>query len=225
MKNYDILLFDLDGTLTDSAEGIMNCAEYALNSLGITEPDRSKLLRFIGPPLIDSFMEFYGMDRENALKAVAAYRERYPVKGIFENRVYDGIPETLGLLKRSGFRLAVATSKPEIYAVRILDYFDLAKYFEVVTGAELSGKRNAKSEVIEECLKRLGNPDRGTVLMIGDRKHDVEGAKACGVKCAGVKFGYAEENELENAGADYVFDAPLQLAEGVLGGKQGFAVQ
>ena len=219
MKNYDILLFDLDGTLTDSAEGIVNCAEYALNSLGISEPDRSKLLRFIGPPLIDSFMDFYGLSREDAVKAVAAYRERYPVKGIFENRVYEGIPEALELLKKGGKRLALATSKPEIYAKRILEHFDLAKYFEVVTGAELSGVRNAKADVIDECLKRLGCPVKDTVLMIGDRKHDVEGAKLCGVACAGVKFGYAEENELENAGADFVFDTPFQLAEAVLNGK------
>lgn len=219
MKNFDVLLFDLDGTLTDSAEGIMNCAEHALNVMGITEPDRSRLLRFIGPPLVDSFMDFYGLSHEDALKAVAAYRERYPVKGIFENCVYEGIPEALELLKKGGKRLAVATSKPEVYAKRILEHFDLAKYFEVVTGAELSGERNAKSEVIAECLKRLGNPDKGTVLMIGDRKHDVEGAKLCGVRCAGVKFGYAEENELENAGAEYVFDTPIQLAEAVLNGK------
>lgn len=215
MKKYDVILFDLDGTLTDSAEGIMNCAEYALNAMGITEPDRSRLLRFIGPPLVDSFMDFYGMSREDALKAVALYRERFPVKGIFENRVYEGIPEALDMLKKAGKRLAVATSKPEVYAKRILEHFELAEYFEVVTGAELSGERNAKSEVIEECLKRLGNPDKGTVLMVGDRKHDVIGAKACGVDCAGVKFGYAEENELENAGAICTFDTPIQLAEAV----------
>lgn len=219
MKNFDVLLFDLDGTLTDSAEGIMNCAEHALNVMGIVEPDRNKLLRFIGPPLVDSFMDFYGLSREDALKAVAAYRERYPVKGIFENRVYEGIPEALELLKNGGKRLAVATSKPEVYAKRILGHFKLAEYFEVVTGAELSGERNAKAEVIAECLKRLGNPDKGTVLMIGDRKHDVEGAKLCGIASAGVKFGYAEENELENAGADYVLDTPMQLAETVLNGK------
>lgn len=215
MKKYDVILFDLDGTLTDSAEGIMNCAEYALNAMGITEPDRSRLLRFIGPPLVDSFMDFYGMSREDALKAVALYRERFPVKGIFENRVYEGIPEALDMLKKAGKRLAVATSKPEVYAKRILEHFELAEYFEAVTGAELSGERNAKSEVIEECLKRLGNPDKGTVLMVGDRKHDVIGAKACGVDCAGVKFGYAEENELENAGAICTFDTPIQLAEAV----------
>lgn len=215
MKKYDVILFDLDGTLTDSAEGIMNCAEYALNLMGITEPDRSRLLRFIGPPLVDSFMDFYGMSREDALKAVALYRERFPVKGIFENRVYEGIPEALDMLKKAGKRLAVATSKPEVYAKRILEHFELAEYFEAVTGAELSGERNAKSEVIEECLKRLGNPDKGTVLMVGDRKHDVIGAKACGVDCAGVKFGYAEENELENAGAICTFDTPIQLAEAV----------
>ncbi len=215
MKRYDVILFDLDGTLTDSAEGIVNCAEYALNAMGITEPDRSRLLRFIGPPLVDSFMDFYGMSREDALKAVALYRERFPVKGIFENRVYEGIPEALELLKKSGKRLAVATSKPEVYANRILEHFKLAEFFEVVTGAELSGERNAKSEVIEECLKRLGNPDKEIVLMVGDRKHDVIGAKACGVDCAGVKFGYAEENELENAGAICTFDTLIQLAEAV----------
>ena len=134
---------------------------------------------------------------------------------MFENTVYDGVQETLEELKKRGKKLIVATSKPEVYAKRILEHFELAKYFEVVTGAELSGERNAKCEVIEECLKRLDNPDKSTVLMIGDRKHDVEGAKICGVDCAGVKFGYAEENELENAGAEYVFDTPLMLAESV----------
>lgn len=214
--NFEILLFDLDGTLTDSAEGILNCAGYALEMMGITETDRVKLMRFVGPPLVDSFTEFYGMSKEDALKAVAIYRERYPRKGIFENRVYDGIPEMLDRLKRGGKRLAVATSKPETYALRILEHFSLREYFEVVTGAELSGERNNKSEVIDECLKRLGNPDKAKVLMIGDRRQDINGAKACGVKCAGVRFGYAEENELEKAGADFIFASPSELAEAIL---------
>ncbi len=217
MRNFEILLFDLDGTLTDSAEGIMNCAEYALDAMGISEPDRSRLLRFIGPPLVDSFMEFYGLSSEDAAKAVVKYRERYTEKGIFENSVYDGIPEALELLKKGGKRLAVATSKPEAYANRILRQFGLSGYFEVVTGAELDGRRNAKSEVIEECLARLGSPDRNRVLMIGDRRHDVEGARLCGVKCAGVNYGYAEEGELEKAGAAFLFDTPLAMAEGLLG--------
>ena len=219
MKNYDILLFDLDGTLTDSAEGIMNCAEYALAAQGITEPDRNRLLRFVGPPLVDSFMEFYGMSREKALEAVAKYRERFPVKGIYENRVYEGIPEALEQLKNSGSRLALATSKPELYAERILEYFDLSQYFEVVTGAELDGRRNAKADVIEECLKRLGSPDRDKVLMVGDRRQDVDGAKLCGIRCVGVKYGYAEENELENAGADFIADTPFQLVRMLIDGK------
>lgn len=211
--NFDILLFDLDGTLTDSQEGIFNCVEYALSAEGIEVTDRGSLRRFIGPPLVDSFMQFYGFSRERAEKATAKYRERYAETGIFENRVYEGVPQMLDVLKKSGKRLAVATSKPEVYAGRILEKFGILQYFEVVTGAELDGRRNAKAEVIEECLKRLGVTDKGAVLMVGDRRHDVEGAKRCEIKCAGVRFGYADEGELEEAGADFIFDTPNQLAE------------
>lgn len=213
MKKFDILLFDLDGTLTDSQEGIFNCVEYALAAEKITVDDRASLRRFIGPPLVDSFMQFYGFDRERAEKATAKYRERYSVTGIFENRVYEGIPEALEMLKKSGKRLGVATSKPEIYAVRIIEKFGLARYFEVITGAELDGRRNSKAEVIAECLRRFGDPDKNTVLMIGDRKHDILGAKKCGIKSAGVRFGYADKDELENVGADFIFDTPYMLAE------------
>ncbi len=216
MQNFDIILFDLDGTLTDSAEGIINCAEYALAAQGITEPDRSKLFRFIGPPLIESFTQLYGMTHEQGIEAVAKYRERYPIKGIFENRVYDGVPEMLSRLKDSGKRLAVATSKPEVYANRILGHFGLADFFETVTGAELDGRRNSKAEVIEECLFRLGSPDKNTVLMVGDRRHDIAGAKKCGLKSAGVRFGYADEGELEAAGADYIFETAEELADNIL---------
>lgn len=213
MNEFEVLLFDLDGTLTYPEEGITNCVRYALESQGVVENDMSKLRRFIGPPLYNAFTEFYGFSHEQANEAIAKYRERFSVKGIFENQVIDGIPEALETLKRAGKRLAVATSKPEVFALRIVEKFGIGQYFEVVTGAELDGRRNAKAEVIEECLKRLGNPNKSGVLMIGDRRHDVEGAKACGIKCAGVSFGYAEEGELEKSGADMIFDLPFQLAE------------
>lgn len=216
MKNFDIILFDLDGTITDSQEGITKCAEHALAEHGITESEPEKLLRFIGPPLVDSFMQFYGMSHEQALDAVRIYRERYSVTGIFENRVYEGVPEMLARLCEGGKIIALATSKPEVYARRILEHFSLSEYFTEISGAELDGRRNAKWEVIEECLSRLENPDRGRVLMVGDRRHDIEGAKRCGVPSAGVEYGYAEGDELKIAGADFVFASPAELAEAIL---------
>lgn len=218
MDRFDVLLFDLDGTLTDPEEGITNCVKYALAAQGIVETDTAKLRRlFIGPPLFDAFTEFYGFTPERANAAVAKYRERFSVTGLFENRVLEGIPEMLERLLSAGKRLAVATSKPEVFAVRILEKFDLAKYFEVITGAELDGRRNAKDEVIAECLRRMDVTGKSGVLMIGDRRHDIIGAKKCGVKSAGVRFGYAEEGELEAAGADLIFDTPAQLAEFICG--------
>ena len=191
---YNAILFDLDGTLTDPKEGITKCVQYALMKSGIEEADLDKLMCFIGPPLVDGFMEYYGMTRDAALKAVEYYRERFPEKGIFENNLIEGVPEMLAGLKAQGKIIALATSKPYVYAEMILKHFDLAKYFDIVVGAEFDGTRNAKKDVITEVLKNL--PENSTPVMVGDRMYDVEGAKACMVPCIGVRFGYAEENEL-----------------------------
>ncbi len=194
---YTHVLFDLDGTLTDPKEGITRCVQYALESFGIKE-ELEKLIPFIGPPLAEMFEQTYGVD---GAAAVEKYRERYRDIGIFENAVYDGIPELLAALKAAGVRIALATSKPEVFALRILEKYEIARYFDVVCGSELDGRRTDKAEVVEEALRRLGNPDKARVIMVGDREHDVIGAKKCGVNCIGVSFGYAADGELEKAGA------------------------
>ena len=182
MKKY--LLFDLDGTLTDPKIGITTCVQYALHSFGIEEPDLDKLEPFIGPPLRDSFMEFYGFTAQQAEEAVAKYRERFQDTGLFENEVYTGIPKMLRELQAKGYFLAVASSKPQVYVERILEHFDLKKYFVVVVGSELDGRRETKDQVVQETLRQLFGEspvDPAQVYMIGDRKFDVEGARALGV--------------------------------------------
>ncbi len=213
---YQYLLFDLDGTLTDPYEGITKSFQYALHAFGIEE-DLKNLNPVIGPPLIDSFMNFYGFSKEEAELGVAKYRERFAVTGIHENTIYPGIPELLEDLKNHGYTLCLATSKPEIFAKQILENFDIAKHFSVVVGAELDGTRNYKKDVITEVLKQLGNPPLDKVLMIGDRKQDVDGAKACNIASMGVRFGYAEPGELESAGADYFSDTVEELRTFLLG--------
>lgn len=217
-KTYKYILFDLDGTLTDPKEGITKCFQYALKHFGIEE-ELENLNKVIGPPLIDSFIEFYGLKGEKAKAAVDKYRERFSDIGIYENAVYDGIPEALGRIKESGRKIALATSKPLVFAKRILKHYDLERYFDVVMGAELSGVRNNKDEVIAEVLRLFGNPDPQDVLMVGDRKQDIIGAKKCGVASAGARFGYAEPNELEAEEPDYIVDTVEELEELILGGN------
>ena len=153
MKEY--LLFDLDGTLTDPKVGITTCVQYALKSFGIDEPDLDKLEPFIGPPLKDSFMQFYEMNEKDAEAAVEKYRERFKDVGLFENEVYEGIPQMLRILRNKGMHLAVASSKPTVYVERILEHFEIREYFEAVVGSELDGRRVNKDEVVAEALKQL----------------------------------------------------------------------
>lgn len=211
---YHYLLFDLDGTLTNPKEGITRCVQYALRHFGIEEPDLDKLEPFIGPPLIDSFMEYYGLTREQALEGVEKYRERFKDKGIFENEVLEGIPGMLETLREQGACLAVASSKPEEYVTRILEKFDLARYFHQVVGASMDESRSAKEDVIREALRRLGVGEREKprVLMIGDRKHDAQGAKACGIDCLGVYIGFAAPGELEQAKATYIVHSVEEMS-------------
>ena len=204
---YKYLFFDLDGTLTDSAEGITNSVEHALNKFGITVDDKSKLGRFLGPPLVPAFMEFYGFSEEDAKQAVVYYRERFSTIGLFENRVYDGIPELLTSLKSKGYKLIIATSKPEQFSVRITDHFDLTKYFDCIAGATFDGKIGTKQEVIEYAISKVGISNVSEILMIGDRHHDVEGSRALGIDCIGVLYGYGDRAELEGAGATYIAES------------------
>lgn len=215
---FQYCLFDLDGTLTDSQEGILKSVQYALKEFGIDEPDLTKLSAFLGPPLQKSFMEFYGFTEEDAEKAIGLYRKRFGPIGIFENRVYPGIQEMLERLKEKGMHLAVASSKPEYYVRQILAHFDIEKYFEVIVGSELDGRRSQKEEVVEEALKQLNvltipvGERKASCAMIGDRKFDIQGAKAHSLTGIGVRFGYAPPGELEEEGADYIAETVEELA-------------
>lgn len=199
---YDAVLFDLDGTLTESGIGITRSVAYALEKHGITEHDQKKLDRFVGPPLIDSFMGFYGFSAAEARQAVEDYREYYAVKGIFENRVYPGVIPMLESVQAAGTRCVLATSKPEHYAVKILEYFGLSPYFSLVAGATMDETRTGKAEVIAYALERLEPGCRA--VMVGDREHDIRGAKANGLESIGVLYGYGSREELELAGANHL---------------------
>ena len=210
-SKYKYALFDLDGTLTDPGEGITRSVQYALDKFGIHVEDRKQLFCFIGPPLHESFEVYYGFSRSDAMKAVDYYREYYAVKGIFENLVYDGIPEALANLRDSGVRICLATSKPEVFAKQILEHFGLDGYFTAVAGSEMDGTRTKKAEVVERALGLLGNPDVGDCVMIGDREHDVLGGAAHGLDTIGVLFGYGSREELEHAGATYIAAKPIDI--------------
>ena len=212
--NFDTLLFDLDGTLTDSTEGIVRCLEYALERMGFDIPEDTN--KFLGPPLYRSFAEFCGMNEEQVNEAVRIFRERYSTVGLFENRVYEGVPEMLKRLRDGGKRIMVATSKPEVYAVRIFDRFGLSQFFEIVGGANINGTRNDKDEVIEYVLGKAGISDRSSVLMIGDRRQDVIGAHKTGLKCMGILWGFGSIEELTEAGADFIAETPEKAADMLL---------
>ena len=212
------ILFDLDGTLTDSGPGIVNSVAYALRKLGVEPPEPEKLRPFIGPPLLWSFAHFYGFDEEKSREGVRLYREYFTAGGMFENSVYSGIPEALESLRRAGFRLAVATSKPEEFSKKIISHFGLDKYFEAVCGASMDETRTEKADVIRYALETLGAAPE-EALMIGDREHDVLGAKAVGAPCLGVLWGYGSREELTQAGADALAETPEKMAELVKAGE------
>lgn len=222
-KEKKYLLFDLDGTLTDPKVGICTCVQYALAAQGIEEPDLDKLEPFIGPPLKQSFMEFYHFTDKQAEEAVAKYRERFQDVGLFENKLYDGISEMLQTLMAKGMVLGVASSKPTVYVERILEHFHIKRFFKVVVGSELDGTRVNKDEVVEEALKQLFGDkpvDKAQVYMIGDRRFDVEGAKKAGVESVGVTYGYGSMEELKEAKADYIVRSVEELKKFLLRGTE-----
>jgi phosphoglycolate phosphatase len=236
-KKY--LLFDLDGTLTDPKIGITSCVQYALDSFGIKEENLDNLECYIGPPLIESFQNFHGLDERKAGLAVEKYRERFRDIGIFENAVIEGIEPVLEKLNADGYVLALATSKPQEFALRIMEHFNLAKYFAVQIGSgmneELKYKADVINAVIDEIVSLYENgrlPEKNAEIlrscssreeiiaqvkadsiMIGDRLHDIEGARQCQIESIGVRFGYAKPGELEEAGADYIVETPEELLE------------
>jgi len=215
MTDFTHIFFDLDGTLTDPGIGITNSVMHALEHFGIRTAQRSDLYKYIGPPLMDSFTEFNGFSEEQAREATAVYREYFSVKGLFENEVYPGIPALLERLRDAGLKLFVATSKPEDFSRRILDHFDLTKYFDFVAGSLMDETRTQKWEVIQWALEHCGPADR--ILMVGDRHHDVEGAKRFGLPCLGVLYGYGDAAELTTAGAVALADSVEAVGRFILG--------
>ena len=202
------ILFDLDGTLTDSGEGIMNCAKLALEHYGLPIPSEAELRTFVGPPLHDSFIRF-GVPAEEADNAIKIYRSRYIPIGKFENHPYEGIQDTLEKLKALGHTLYVATSKPETMSVEILEHFDMAKYFDIIAGASFDRSRSSKEDVIAYLLDQCGDYDEK--IMVGDTAFDVIGAKAHGIPTVGVAWGYGKVEDMKNAGAMAIAETPEQL--------------
>ena len=213
---YNTVLFDLDGTLTDPGEGITNSVMHSLKYYGIEESDRTKLYKFIGPPLWESYEVFYGFSHEKAIEAVEHYREYYKVKGIYENYLYQGVKEMLEALKSNGIKILVATSKPEKFANIILEHFDIAKYFDFIGGAAMDGSRVNKDDVIAYTLKSAEVSDVSKCIMVGDRLHDVLGAKALNMDSIGVLYGYGDYKELSEAGANYIAENPENVVKIIL---------
>lgn len=209
MSKYKYILFDLDGTLDDPFEGITKSVEYAMKKFGV-DCDRNALKCFIGPPLTDSFMSVFGLCEKDALRAVDYYREYYRPTGIFEVTIYDGIQELLRDLKSAGYKLVLATSKPKIFADMILEKFGLAEYFDATFGSELDGTRVKKDEVIAHAFESYPI-DKPLAIMVGDRRHDVEGAHKNGIPCVGVTFGYGDRDEHISCGAEHIVDSVGEL--------------
>ncbi len=216
MSQYDVILFDLDGTLTESAPGITNSVVYALKKFGIEETDQEKLNKFVGPPLSETYSQYYGFTEEQCRQGIVWFREYYETKGIFENSVYDGVEAMLQRLQDAGKRIVMATSKPEPMAVRIAEHFGLADYFERIAGSTMDETRTAKAEVIAYALEECKITDKAKVLMVGDRRHDIAGAQKNGLDSMGVLYGYGGREELEGAGATLIAETTGDVADIIL---------
>ena len=202
IKKY--ILFDLDGTVTDPMIGITKSVRYALNKFGIEVEDLNTLCKFIGPPLKDSFMNFYNFSEGDALKAITYYREYFSTNGLYENTVYENFEDMLIALKNDGKSLIIATSKPTVFAEKILEHFNLKKYFDFISGSNLDNTRTKKSDVISYALEQQMINNMSEIIMIGDREHDIIGAKALNIESIGVLHGYGSYEELSSSGADYI---------------------
>lgn len=211
---YTTVLFDLDGTLVDSGIGVTNSVSYALGRFGITPPPRNELFKFIGPPLTQSFSEFCGFDEEKTTLAIKYYREYYSEKGILECTAYEGVLDLLKSLKAKGYKLGLATSKPEIYARRVVELKGMLPYLDFVSAASTDEKTRATKEaVIEYALELSEEKDRSKIIMVGDRHFDMNGARSFGIDSIGVTFGYGDEAELKGAGATYIANTVMEIDE------------
>lgn len=215
-NNFEYILFDLDGTITDSGEGITKSVQYALKYFDIDVEKLEDLNKFIGPPLKDSFKKFYDFDDEKAELGLKKYREYYAKKGIFENSLYDGVVDVLEDLKKNNKTIILATSKPEVYAKQILEYFKVDKYFTFAAGSDFEETRVKKGEVIKYALEEAKISDLSKVVMVGDREHDIIGAKENNIKSIGVLYGYGDVVELTQARAEYIAKTPKEILNIVL---------
>lgn len=216
MGKYKVILFDLDGTLSDPKEGITKSVQYALQQMGFEEPELDDLESFIGPPLQVTFGE-YGFDEENCKKAINLYRERFKAKGMFENKLYSNIPSLLKSLKELQYKLVVATSKPTVFSIQILKHFNIDHYFELVVGSNLDGTRTSKTEIIQYILDRYNKHKLDDFIMIGDRKHDIIGANNTGIESIGVTYGYGSFEELSNVNPTYIVNSVMELKNVLIG--------
>lgn len=213
MMTYKAVFFDLDGTLTDSGEGIINCATLALNHFGLPVPSRQEMRVFVGPPLDQTFIRF-GVPSDKTDEAIRVFRSRYTTVGKFENFPYPGVREMLESLKAEGCRVFVATSKPESLANEVLNHFDLAKYFEKICGATMDGSRSHKADVIRYLLAQVSGVEN--IVMVGDTAYDVIGAAEHQIPCIGVSWGYGLVEDMLNAGAVKIAHSPEELAQMIL---------
>ncbi len=207
------VFFDLDGTVTDSAPGILNSVRYAIKKTGAMMPDDETLLKFVGPPLSDSFVRYCGVAPEKTPEVIACFREYFTVKGMYENSLYPGIRELLEKLRCSGKKVILATSKPQVFSEKILTHFGVRELFDGVYGDTLDGRFHDKGALLREIISREGIGEEGKrdCVMVGDRKNDVEGAKAAGIRSIGVLYGYGDLAELTGAGADIIAGSVEEL--------------
>lgn len=214
---YHYALFDLDGTLTDSSEGIINSIIYALDKRGYVIPERSELLPFIGPPLAETFEEYLNLPEGKGQEMAEVYHEYFSVRGLYENRVYDGVSAMLSSLKEAGVKVCLATSKPEKFAGRILEHFSLDGYFDHIVGATLDGKLSKKADIVGRVVDDMGITENSGAVMVGDREYDINGANASHLDSIGVLYGFGGREELENAGATWLAKDPGEVLGYILG--------
>lgn len=213
MKKYEVIAFDLDGTLTNPERGLVAGFRYAFDKLGIKYESRESLKRFIGPPLFDEWKLCFGLSDDECNETLRTFREFYDVFGWRENDLYPGVREMLEVLKASGKKLVVATSKPEKVANKVLRLFDLARYFDFISTATIDKKRDKKREVLEYALESIGSPDKSACIMVGDRVYDAEGAKLVGIDSLGVLYGHGSRDEILEAGFNYVVNNPIEILD------------
>jgi phosphoglycolate phosphatase len=212
MANFDYVIFDFDGTVADTGEGILKSLQYSFKAMGDEEPDLEDLKKFIGPPVFYSYTHFYGISEDKVDDYVRKYRERYREKGIYESRVYDGLKELIISLKEKNIKVGIASSKPENLIYSVADYLEITNLFDAIVGVKSdNSKHSTKAGLIAQAMTDLGATDKNKVLMVGDRLFDIDGAHEAGIKCCGALWGYGDEEEFRAHNADFIAKAPENI--------------